>query len=464
MRAFILGSDSREHAFACKLKQEDKVSDIFAAPGNAGIAEETKIVDIEINDVEAVKEFIKENQIDLIYVGEENLCRQGLVDSLKDYDIQVIGPRQNAVQLNDDNLQKRRFLLNNNIPTVDCGMFAELDNARKYLEEADYPLQIRPAQASPDKTLRQPIATSDKKEAREVVERLLSPKTDKQSQGEGDSTSSASAGAEILIEEIPEGERVSVFALSDGDIILPLSSARIHRAVFEGGEGALTSGMGAYSPLPAVSFQTDKIIYSKIMLSLLEGLKQSGFTHQGFITAEIIITDRGPRVVDFQLNLSSTAAVTIIPRLNDSLSGLLQEAAEGSIQEKQVSWSQKTAVSIVITSGGYPLMHEEGFLIEGLEQTEQDNTKIFHISTRREDDKILTAGGRVIAVTALAEGHFSAVDRVNRCVEKINFQDMHYRTDIGSGAVLDISMEEIAEEEFEQDEDSLFEREWDEEI
>ena len=461
MRVLILGGEGREHAFAWKLQGENKVEKIFAAPGNAGIAEEAEIAGIDITDSEEIVRFVENKGIDLTITGGQELSDRGSLDSLKHSGCKVLGPGQEAGKLVNDNLRKRRFLLSKDIPAVDCGMFSQSENARKYLEEADYPLQIRPARSASGHQANQhdqPVSATTKTEALEVVERFIQEKPEIPDQNE---KSSETDTADVLIEEIPEGERVSVFALADGNIILPFSSARIHRAVFEGGEGALTPGMGGYSPLPSVSFQTDKIIYQDIMLPLLAGLKQRDFSHKGFIAAEVIITEQGPRLVDFQLNLPSTAAVTIIPRLDDSLSKLFQQAAAGSIQNKQITWSHNTAVSIVVTSGGYPLMHEEDFIIRGLDSISGEDTRVFHISTRKEEDNILTDGGRVLAVTALAEGHFAAVDRVNRCLDELDFQDMHYRTDIGSGAVLDVSLEEIREEEMEEDEERLFEGDWD---
>lgn len=447
MRVLILGDDSREHALAWKLKQESSVEKLFAGPGNSGLAQESELIDIDITDFAGVNKFSTEKEIDLIIADNPRYCRQGLVDRLKQQGFLVLGPGDRALELDNNNLQKRRFLLNQNIPAVDCGIFSSAENARKYLEEADYPLQIRPAQnfsSSSANQSGQPVSAADRQEAETVIKRFLSEPSEEQYKEE---SSSASSPAEILIEEIPAGERLSVFAISDGNNLMPFSSARIERAVFAGGEGAITPGMGAYSPLPAVSFQVDKLIYRDIMLPLQEGLKQRGITHQGFMAAEIVITDRGPKIVDFQLNLPPVAAATIIPRLDGSLQQIITQAAAGEIKQQRVSWSQKTAVSVVVTSGGYPLMHKKGFPIKGLDQITEEDTRIFHISTRSEEDDIVTDGGRVLVVTALAAGHFAAVDKVNSSLQKIDFQDIHYRTDIGAGAILDLSQDLLSAEE-----------------
>ncbi len=438
MRVLVLGAGGREHACVWKLAQEDNVEKIYASPGNAGIATEAELVELDRSDVDEAADFVREKDIDLTLAWDERYLEEGIVEEFAGRNLDVLGPELSLYRNFRNSLQARRFLLENDIPAVDCGIFSRKQNARRHLQEADYPLRIRGEAESASGESGEVIIASGPGDARRALDRFLDG-------GDGDDS--------VLIEEIPEGERVTVLALSDGSMLLPFSSARIQHHIFEGGEGPLTPGMGAYSPLPYVSFQQDRMIYGDIMMPLLEGLRSLAGErgYRGFLSADIVLTERGPRLLEFNPGLEGMAFQAVIPRLNSELSGLLARAAAGNIERRKLDWSQDSAVSIVISAGGYPLTHQEGREISGLEELqEEEDICLFHNATGFAGEKIVTAGGRVLAVTALASGHFTACDRAHEAVEKIDFADMHYRTDIGSGAVLDFSPEAGDEEERDQ--------------
>ena len=439
MKILLPGNGVQEDVLAWKLGREEKVKKVYALAGNPGLEKRAETLDISPGEAEELADFAGTHDVDLTLAASPGASQDGLLDLLAERDLPALGPGRRPLELEASMVQKKKFFLSNNIPAVDCGIFSRPENVEEYLREADYPLWIRRENGGSNHGKESQdgepgggeriFSAGHRKEALDFLERLWS----------GEKKGDDESRSKIIIEEIAEGERVTVFALCDGERAVPLSSARRQRHVFAGGEGPVTSGMGSFSPLPSVSLAEDRQIYEEVMLPLVEALKREGLIWRGFISVEIILSENGPLVLDFSPYFSSAAVPVVITRLEDDLASLTAVAAEGSLDRRSIDWSRDAAVCVILAAGGFPLFPHTGEPIKGIKRAdERENVRIFHINTRRQEDKLLTAGGQVLAVTALDSGHFAAADRVYSAVGDIDFPNMHYRQDIGTGAVLNM--------------------------
>ncbi len=433
----LMAQNIKYHAFAWKLAREKEVAEIYAAEKSArqpGARELVRPAAVSPDSsAEEIGKIVRKNNIELLLMGSE-FMKAGS----SDFDLEalaancpetrVLAPTRELLKLTGSSAASTRFFQEEDIPVIDRGVFSSRESAQKFLKEADYPLQLRRESDESLSAEERLILTADNiSGAGEKLDQL--------------GLRSDSSGEErIIIDEIPAGDRMAVFALSDGETLLPFSSARICRRVFSGGEGPLTPGMGGYSPLPAISLAKDQKIYRQIMMPIFEGLKKRGMNPRGFLEVELIMSEAGPRAASLKPGLSSAAAPLILPRLKEPLAQKLGQAAEGEIKGRKMNWQDRNSVNIMLTSGGYPLACEQGFEISGLEEAGgREGVHLFYHAMEEKDGRLMTAGGRVLGITALADDHFTAVDRANRAAEMIGFQDKHYRQDIGSGAVLDLS-------------------------
>ncbi|RCW57367.1 phosphoribosylamine--glycine ligase [Halanaerobium sp. ST460_2HS_T2] len=418
MKVLIVGNGGREHALAWKLYQSEKVDKIYAAPGNDGMLEIAERVDIETDEIESLANFARENEIGMTVVGPEEPLVAGIVDYFVERDLPIFGPKKQAALLEGSKAFAKEILNKYNIPTGEYEVFTDPDSALNYLENAEYPLVVKANGLAGGKGV---IVASNYQNAQDAVSRIMEDKAF------GD------AGDRIVVEDFIEGEEVSIFALTDGQTILPVTSTREHKAVFEGEEGPNTGGMGSYSPSPYVDAEVMDQICREILRPTLHALNSEGIDYRGVMHVGIILTENGPEVIDYNARFGDPETQVIMPLLAEDLLELMQMTNDVKLKyKKEINVYGSDAVCVILAAAGYPLTYETGYEIKGLENLKHhDDLIVFHSGTRLEDGKYYTDGGRVLGMTAVGEGILSVIDSVYDYINEVEFKDMHYRTDIG---------------------------------
>ena len=429
MRVLIVGGGGREHALAWKLKQSPEVTELFCAPGNAGIKNLADCIDIDPSDIVELADFAENLSIGLTVVGPELPLILGLADEFQRRGLPVFGPNRAAAELEGSKAFAKDFLKRNNIATARYHVVSTLDEATSVIEsgEIGLPLVVKADGLAGGKGVS--IATSNK-EALEQVATLM------------DGRQLGSAGTRLVLEEFLEGDEVSFFALSDGHNVLPLVAAQDHKRAYDGDEGPNTGGMGCICPATNMKAETLKHIVKDIVNPTIKGLANEGRKYQGVLYCGIMVTADGPKVLEFNVRFGDPEAQAILPRLKDDLLPLLLEVAEGALGQHHPAWTREPAVSVVLASGGYPGKYETGKTIHGLEDGKvelDDGICVFHAGTKKEDGKLVTGGGRVLAVTALGQNLKTAIARSYEGVARIQFEGQHFRKDIGLKALARIT-------------------------
>jgi phosphoribosylamine--glycine ligase len=420
VKILVVGSGGREHALAWKLKRSSGVDRIFCAPGNAGTEEVAENVAIKANDFAGLTQFVKQNAIGLTVVGPDDPLAAGIADIFEAEGLRVFGPSKSAARLESSKIFAKELMRARRIPTARVAFFDKLEAAAAFLKESRFPIVIKADGLALGKGV---IVAKDVEEAQAAVTAMLS-------EGRfGD------AGRRVLIEECLTGSECSVHALMDGKNFRMLASARDHKRAFDGDAGPNTGGMGAFSP--ANNFDTEMQVQfeREVMRPLLDGLRESGVTFRGLLFPGLMMTAGGPRVLEFNCRFGDPETQVILPRLKSDLVPILEATIDGKLNEAKIEWDQRPAVTVVMASGGYPNKYETGKPISGLESAARDGVRIFHAGTRRENGQVVTSGGRVLAVTAVAETIGAARDRAYKAVGELNFEGCHYRRDIALAAV-----------------------------
>ena len=422
MKILVVGSGGREHTLVWKLYQSEKVKKIYAAPGNDGMQELAEIVDLAADNIQGLADWAAEHNIDLTVVGPEKPLVAGIVDEFEKRDLRIFGPSREAARLEGSKVFSKQILDEYDIPTAEYEVFTELDRALNYLQQVgNYPHVIKAEGLAAGKGVE---IVQNFEQASEAVNKIMG----KKAFGE--------AGDRIVVEDFLEGREVSVLALTDGEQVLPLVPSQDHKPVFDGDEGPNTGGMGAYSPPPFVNQKLEEEIYRTILRPTIEALQDRGIKYKGILYAGLILTESGPRVLEFNVRFGDPEAQVVIPRLKSDLVEAMELTIDERLEEAELEWSAQSAACVMLASGGYPLTYETGFEIKGLEDLEQyDDLLVFHSGTRKEGDKFVTDGGRVLGLTVLGSSLLFTIDKVYQYLEEIEFEDMHYRTDIGFQAV-----------------------------
>lgn len=417
MRILVVGSGGREHALVWKIYQSDRVNKIYVAPGNDGMLPLAERVNIAADDIQALADFAEKKKIDLTVVGPEKPLVDGIVDEFKARGLRIFGPDQKAARVEGSKVYAKEILHKYNIPTAEYEVFTEPREALKYLAMAKYPVVIKAEGLARGKGV---IIATDRQKARSAVEQIMEERIF------GD------AGNRIVIEDFLQGEELSILVFTDGKNILPLAPAQDHKAIFDGDEGPNTGGMGAFSPVPFVTEEIMKQIYDEILRPTISAFQNEGINYSGILYVGIIITDMGPRVLDFNARLGDPETQVILPRLKNDLVNIMEQVVDNRLQEIKLEWDRRTAVCVVLVSGGYPITFKTGYEINGLDElTKYDNVLVFHAGTHKIKDKFYTDDGRVLGITVLGDGLYDSLNQVYDCIEDIEFDDMHYRTDIG---------------------------------
>jgi phosphoribosylamine--glycine ligase len=420
MNILVIGSGGREHALCWKIKQSPETDELYCAAGNGGTSQIATNVDLDVADHESVKNFCKEKNIGLVVVGPEAPLAQGITDALESAGISVFGASRAASQLESSKIFAKELMGRCNVPTAAFRMFDNIEEAEKYIRSIGAPVVVKADGLAAGKGV---IVSSTEEEAIEAARSMLVDKK------------FGSAGSKIIVEECLEGEEASILVITDGRNIVPLASSQDHKRVFEGDKGPNTGGMGAYSPAPVVDEGLFAKIIETIVRPTIDGLRNEGISYKGVLYAGVMITDSGPKVLEYNVRFGDPETQAILPRMKSDLVELLLASANGDLSGKSLQWDQRECVCVVLASGGYPGSYEKGKEITGLEEAGQEGSLVFHAGTRFENGSFFTSGGRVLNVVGMGRDIKDAAANTYKAAEKINFEDMHYRKDIGHRAI-----------------------------
>ncbi len=425
MKILVIGSGGREHALVYKIAQSPEVDKIFCTPGNAGIAQLAKCVDIKADDISGLINFVKTEMIDFTIVGPEQPLALGIVDQFKLFDLKIFGPNKQAARFESSKVFAKEFMVKYDIPTAAFEVFEDFFEARNYAARKTMPLVIKADGLAQGKGV---VVVQSIDEADRALEEIMQKKIF------GD------AGNKVIIEECLVGEEASILVFTDRVRILPLASSQDHKRVFDCDLGPNTGGMGAYSPAPIVTNKLYNEFLETIIYPLIDGMYLERIDYRGVLYVGIMVTKQGLKVLEFNVRFGDPEAQAILRRLDSDLLEVLIATAEGQLSKylnrTQLSWSKDYSVCVVCSSGGYPGHYEKGKEISGFEEAASiPGIEVFHSGTKKviEDGKscVVTDGGRVLGITGTGSNLTDAIDKTYKAVEKIHFEGMHYRKDIG---------------------------------
>ncbi len=419
MKVLVVGGGGREHALAWKISQSPRVKKVFCAPGNAGIAEIAECVDIKPENIPAICELVRREKIDMTVVGPEAPLVEGLVDELEKLGYPVFGPRQRAAEIEGSKVLAKEIMHKYGIPTAGYKVFAEAGAARRYIKEAGAPCVVKADGLATGKGV---IVAGDRETALGAVHSIMEERV------------FGTAGNRIVVEECLQGEEASFLAFTDGRNVLPMIAAQDHKRVYDNDQGPNTGGMGAYAPAPVLTPALQEEVMEKVMIPAVQGLAAEDRPYLGVLYAGLMITNKGPKVLEFNARFGDPEAQPILMLLESDLVDVMEATLAGELNKVSLRWKTGAAVCVVLASGGYPGPYRKGEVITGLENM-PDNVVVFHAGTARRAERIVTAGGRVLGVTALGEDIPRAIELVYRAVAGISFNGMHYRKDIGQKAL-----------------------------
>jgi phosphoribosylamine--glycine ligase len=429
MRILVIGSGGREHTLVWKIAQSKLCDKIFCAPGNGGIADIAECVQIKADDIAGLLDFVKKEKIDFTIVGPEAPLAAGIVDEFRKYDLKIFGPQKKAARLEASKIFAKELMAKYGVPTADFKIFSDSQEAYRYLDEAGAPCVIKADGLAQGKGV---IVARDITEAKEAVKSILEDKV------------FGAAGKRLIIEDCLEGIEASILVFTDGKNVVPLASSQDHKRVFDADRGPNTGGMGAYSPAPVVTQKVFAEIIDKVINRTITGLSSEGITYQGVLYAGIMLTDSGPKTLEFNVRFGDPETQAILPRLKSDLLEVMLAVSETELSRIQkLEWDNRSCVCVVCASGGYPGEYQKGREIIGLDEAAKiEDVIVFHAGTesvkdegRRTRGKYFTAGGRVLGVTGLGNTVKEAIDRTYQAVGKIHFEGMHYRRDIARRAL-----------------------------
>jgi phosphoribosylamine--glycine ligase len=422
MKILVVGSGGREHALAWKIADSPLCTDLYCAPGNPGTAELGTNINIADNNIEELTRFAIEKKIDLVVVGPEEPIFMGLADRLAKVGIKSFSPCAEAGKLESDKAYAKELMRQYAIPTAEARVFTNYPDAKAYIASRDEPLVIKAAGPAKGKGV---IVCDDPADALLAAEKIMVSKIFGES------------GEKLVVEEKLTGQEVSILALVDGRNIYVLESAQDHKAIGDNDTGPNTGGMGAYTPAPFINDHLCQQIERQILVPIVDAVNRSGCTFQGVLYAGLMLTTTGPKVLEFNTRFGDPETQPIIMRLKSDLVEALMATAEGKLDRITLEWDPRPAVCVVMASGGYPGKYETGKVITGLDAARSlSDTMVFHAGTKlNSQDEVVTAGGRVLGVTALGQTLGEAKRRAYQAAEKISFDGMYYRKDISDKAL-----------------------------
>ncbi|MGQ9823978.1 MAG: phosphoribosylamine--glycine ligase [Desulfotomaculales bacterium] len=419
MKVLVVGGGGREHALVWKLRQSPRVHKIYCAPGNAGIARHAECVKIAAEDVENLLSFARQEKIDFTVVGPEAPLTAGIVDIFRQHGLDIFGPAARAAAIEGSKAWAKELMAKYGIPTAEFSIFDNPEEARRYVLEHGAPLVVKADGLAAGKGVK---VCRTVEEALEAIADLMEKKI------------FGRAGERVVVEEFLTGEEVSVLAFTDGETVLPMLAAQDHKQVYDYDQGPNTGGMGAYAPAPACSEHIYEEVRQKILVPAVRGLAREGCPYCGVLYAGLILTGEGPKVLEFNARFGDPEAQPLLMLCRTDLVEIMESVLTGRLAGQEIRWAEGAAVCVVLASGGYPGPYEKGKVIAGLEEV-PDDIMVFHAGTAFVNGQLVTAGGRVLGVTALAKSIPEAINRAYEGVKCINFEGMHYRRDIGQKAL-----------------------------
>ena len=415
MKIAIIGSGGREHALAATISKSSKINEIFCIPGNAGTSKIAINVELDINEFDKVQKFINDNSIDLVVIGPEQPLVNGIVDYLEKFNIKVFGPNKISSQLEGSKIFTKKLCQEYNIPTANFGIFENRIDAKKFLENSNYPNVIKADNLAAGKGV---YICNNKRESLMAVQEIFDGKF-----GEAKN---------VLIEEFLEGEEMSYFIISDGTTIKSFETAQDHKRVLEGDNGKNTGGMGAYSPSRLINNELEDKILSKIIKPTVKGLKNLGTEYKGFLYAGLMIVENEPYLIEYNVRMGDPECQTILPKLKTDLLEIIEACCDKKLADINIEWTNKKSLCVVLCSKGYPDTYQKNILINNLENFNLDeNNFIFHAGTKKENDEIYAIGGRVLNFISLSDNFLQARDEVHQSLKKLDWNGGFYRRDIG---------------------------------
>lgn len=423
MKVLVVGGGGREHALAWKLIQSPRCSHVYVAPGNPGTASESDVenVDIDVEDIAGLVAFAKKEDIGLTIIGPEVPLVMGIVDAFEQAGLRCFGPSQAAAQLEASKSFTKDFLARHNIPTAAYQVFTEIEPAVAYIKEQGAPIVVKADGLAAGKGV---IVAETEAQAVAAVEDMLA------------GNAFGEAGHRVVVEEFMAGEEASFIVMVDGENILPFATSQDHKARDNGDKGPNTGGMGAYSPAPVVTPEVYDRIMAEVIEPTVKGMALDGRPYTGFLYAGLMIDEAGAvRVVEYNCRFGDPETQPILMRLKSDLVTLCEAALDGQLNTVKTEWDTRQAVGVVLAAGGYPDSYRKGDEISGLDLADSPEAKVFQAGTALKDNKVVTAGGRVLCATALGETIAEAQSKAYTMVENIHWQDMYCRTDIAYRAI-----------------------------
>lgn len=415
MKILVVGGGGREHAICWKLSNEDNVEKIYCAPGNAGISQVAECIAIGDSDIDKLIDFVKENNIDLTVVGPEVPLVKGIVDRFEEEGLKIFGPNKECAQLEGSKSFSKDFMVKHNIPTAKYKEYTEIDKAISEIDSFGYPVVIKADGLAAGKGV---VILENKEDALDALKEMMLDKK------------FGEAGNKIVVEEFLKGVETSILAFVDNNTIIPMVSAKDHKKVYNNEQGPNTGGMGTFSPSEIYTDDLEKEIREKVLDRTLDGLKKDGLKFKGILFIGLMITKDGAKVLEYNVRFGDPETQSVLFRLDTDLNKIMTSIIDNKLAEIKIKYKSEQAVCVMLTSGGYPDSYEKGKVITGLENLDKDIV-VFHSGTKLVDEKLVTNGGRVIGITAKANTVKDAANKVYENIKKIDFEGMHYRTDIG---------------------------------
>ncbi|MBU5432234.1 phosphoribosylamine--glycine ligase [Intestinimonas sp. MSJ-38] len=422
MNLLVIGGGGREHAIIKKLRENKQVKKIYALPGNGGIGEDAQCVPIKATDVEGVLEFAKSHKVDFAAVIPDDPLALGLADKLREMGIPTFGPTAQAAEIESSKVFAKNLMQKYHIPTADYQVFDQAEKAMEYITQKNkYPVVIKADGLALGKGV---IIAQNPQAAKEAVEAIMNEKI------------FGKSGDHVIVEEFLQGPEVSVLSFTDGETLRPMVTSMDHKRAYDGDEGPNTGGMGAVAPNPYYTKEVAERCMEEIFLPTIRAMKQEGRPFQGCLYFGLMLTEDGPKVIEYNCRFGDPETQVVLPLLKTDLLTIFQAVMEGKLSEQKVEFLDKAACCVILASGGYPKNYYTGLPISGIGDAEQmEDVSVYHAGTKMEDGKLLTAGGRVLGVTALANDLPGAMEKAYEAAGKIHFDNMHYRRDIGRRAL-----------------------------
>lgn len=416
MQVLVIGGGGREHTLVWKLAQSKSVTKIYAAPGNPGMKDLAECVDLDIADLDGLADWAEKHDIDLTVVGPEAPLVAGIVDVFKARGLTIFGPSAKAAEIEGSKIFSKELMEKYGVPTAFFKVCDNLADARAFVEEKGAPIVIKADGLAAGKGV---VVAMTKDEALDALDDMMGHHK------------FGSAGNRVVIEEFMEGEEASLLAFTDGKTIVPMLAAQDHKRVNDGDQGPNTGGMGAYCPAPVMTAALKEKTVKEVLRPVVDALAKEGRPYSGCLYAGLMIKGDSVKVVEFNARFGDPETQVVLPLLESDLAEIMVACAKGTLTPDMVEWSDKAAVCVVMASGGYPASYKKGLPITGLKAANaMDGVVVFHAGTREEDGKILTNGGRVLGVTAVADDIPSAQQKAYDAVDKIHFEGVHFRQDI----------------------------------